>query len=88
MSMIKVPYVEMQQRAATIRQQATLVRAEVEALDNNVKSVNWIGNRASHYFSMWEQARPQMLQWAQILDAFADELDQQAKRMEIVDNSF
>ncbi len=87
-SMIKVPYVEMQQRAATIRQQASLVRAEVQALEANVDTVEWMGNRARRFFDMWEEARPQMLQWADILDAFADELDQQAKRMEMVDNNF
>ena len=87
-SMIKVPYTEMQQRASTIRQQASLVRAEVQALETNVDSVQWMGNRASKFFNMWEEARPAMLQWADILDAFADELDAQAKRMEAVDNSF
>jgi WXG100 family type VII secretion target len=87
-SMIKVPYQEMQQRAGVIRQQASLVRAEVQALETNVDSVEWMGNRARRFFDMWEEARPMMLQWADILEAFADELEQQARRMEAVDNSF
>jgi WXG100 family type VII secretion target len=87
MSKIIVPYDEMIQRAGTIRQQAELVRAEVQILDANVKNVEWMGNRARRFFDMWEQARPQMLEWARILEAFAAELEDQGRRIRDVDLS-
>ena len=88
MSYIKVPYNEMIQRASVIQQQAELVRAEVQNLDGTVHSVEWMGQRAGHFFDMWEEARPQMLEWAAILEAFATELRQQGDRMKRVDESF
>lgn len=88
MSYIKVPYNEMIQRAGVIQQQAEAVRAEVTRLDSSVKSVEWMGQRAGRFFDMWEQARPQMLEWAAILEAFSTELHQQGERMKRVDESF
>ncbi len=88
MSYIKVPYNEMIQRAGVIQQQAEMVRAEVQRLDGSVKSVEWMGQRAGRFFDMWEEARPQMLEWAAILEAFSAELRAQGERMKQVDESF
>lgn len=88
MSYIKVPYNEMIQRAGVIQQQAEMVRAEVQRLDTAVKTVEWMGQRAGRFFDMWEEARPQMLEWAAILEAFSTELRTQGERMKQVDESF
>ena len=43
--LIKVPYSELFQRAARIRQEAETIRAEIDTLQNTVESVQWMGAR-------------------------------------------
>lgn len=86
--MIKVPYEELFQRAATIRTQADLVRNEIKTLDGTVESIEWMGQRADKFFTMWRDAKPDMEAWAAILDNFAADLEQQARRMRAADEAF
>jgi hypothetical protein len=37
---------------------------------------------------MWEEARPQMQNWVTILESFASDLENQARRMQTADESF
>lgn len=85
---IKVPYPELYQRSATIRSQAEIVRQEIQSLDAQMQSLEWMGNRASHFQQNWNNAKPQMVKWAEALEAFADDLHNQAQRMERADNNF
>ncbi len=85
---IRVPYTELFQRAAAIRQQAEVVRQEINTLDETVTSIDWMGQRAQRFFNMWEEARPQMQQWVTILESFATDLENQARRMQTADESF
>ncbi|KXK24674.1 MAG: hypothetical protein UZ15_CFX003000183 [Chloroflexi bacterium OLB15] len=85
---IRVPYTELFQRAASIRQQAEVVRQEISTLDETVTSIDWMGQRAQRFFNMWEEARPQMQQWVTILESFATDLENQARRMQTADESF
>jgi WXG100 family type VII secretion target len=86
--LIKVPYVELFQRAQRIRQQADTVRSEIQALNDTVESVQWMGKRAERFFAMWEEAKPEMENWVLILETFANDLENQARRMQAVDESF
>jgi len=86
--LIKVPYVELFQRAQRIRQQADTVRSEIQALNDTVQSVQWMGKRAERFFAMWEEAKPEMENWVLILETFANDLENQARRMQAVDESF
>lgn len=86
--MIKVPYEEMFSRSRTIQQQAELVRAEVQKLDNEVQSLEWMGQRASKFQETWQSARPFMLEWATTLETFASELHDKATRMKNADTNF
>jgi WXG100 family type VII secretion target len=86
--MIRVPYTELFQRAATIRQQADAVRNEINTLNETVESINWMGRRAERFFNMWADARPQMERWVQILESFATDLENQARRMQTADEAF
>lgn len=82
---IRIPYEELYQRAARIRQQAELVRTEVRTLSQTVESVEWMGRRAENFFKMWNDARPEMENWALILERFADDLESQARRIQAVE---
>jgi WXG100 family type VII secretion target len=84
---IKVPYTELFQRAARIREQADSVRHEIDSLTQTVESIEWIGSRASRFFSMWSQSKPDMERWAATLNNLADELEAQARRMQAADEA-
>ena len=86
--LIQVPYTELFQRAARIRQQADIVNSEIENLAGVVDSIQWIGTRAQRFFGMWNEAEPEMRSWVQILRSFADDLDNQARRMQAADEAF
>jgi WXG100 family type VII secretion target len=86
--LIKVPYTELFQRANRIRQQADAVRMEIQTLTETVESIQWIGRRADKFFAMWETARPEMENWATILENFANDLEMQAQRMQAADEAF
>jgi WXG100 family type VII secretion target len=88
MSYIKVPYNEMIQRAGVIQQQSEAVLAEVARLSQTVDSLDWMGQRATKFKDLWGRARPQMEEWAKILEDFATELRLQGERMKHVDESF
>ncbi|MDX2161455.1 MAG: WXG100 family type VII secretion target [bacterium] len=85
---IRVPYTELLQRAARIREQADAVRREITTLGQTVDGIEWIGSRAARFFGMWAEARPEMERWAAALDGFADELEAQARRMQAADDAF
>lgn len=86
--LIKVPYTELLQRAQRIRQQAEVVRQEIQTLSETVESIQWIGRRADRFFAMWETAKPEMESWALILENFANDLELQAQRMQAADEAF
>lgn len=85
---IRVPYAELLQRAARIRQEADSVRMEIRRLEESVESLQWMGKRAERFFQMWERARPEMQAWATTLEAFATSLEAQARRMQVADEGF
>jgi WXG100 family type VII secretion target len=84
--LIRVPYAELYQRAARIRQEAETIRAELISLRATVEGLQWMGKRAERFFSTWHESVPQMERWAQVLDAFAEELEDQARRMQLADD--
>lgn len=86
--LVQVPYTELFQRATRIRQQADLVNSEIENLASVVDGIQWIGTRAGRFFSMWAEAEPEMRSWVQILRSFADDLENQARRMQAADEAF
>jgi WXG100 family type VII secretion target len=86
--LIKVPYTELLQRATAIRQEAEAVRAEIQALRQAIESIEWMGKRADKFFAMWEQSRPEMENWAMLLDNLALSLEVQAQRMQAADEGF
>lgn len=85
---VKVPYAELLQRAARIRQEAEIVRAEIQTLKETVESIQWIGKRAEKFFMLWDETRPEMENWVQILETFANDLEDQARRMQAADEAF
>ncbi len=85
---VKIPYAELLQRAARIRQEAESVRAEIQTLNQTVESIHWIGKRADRFFVMWSEARPEMENWVKTLERFADELEYQARRIQAADEAF
>jgi WXG100 family type VII secretion target len=85
--LVKVPYTELFQRAARIRQEADTIRAEIKTLRSTVDSIQWIGKRADRFFTLWNETLPDMEQWVTILDGFANELEDQARRMQIADEA-
>lgn len=85
---VKVPYAELFQRAARIRQEADKIRAEIQTLKSTVESIEWIGRRADKFFTLWNDTVPEMEQWVAILERFANELEDQARRMQFADESF
>ncbi len=86
--LVKVPYSELFQRAAAIRQQAETVRREIVSLSETIGSIDWMGRRAERFFRMWEEARPQMDNWVTILESFATDLENQGRRMQNADEAF
>ncbi|HLU08165.1 MAG TPA: WXG100 family type VII secretion target [Oceanobacillus sp.] len=86
--LIQVPYTELFQRATRIRQQADIVSSEIENLAGVVDGIQWIGQRAERFFNMWAEAEPEMRSWVQILRSFADDLENQARRMQAADEAF
>jgi WXG100 family type VII secretion target len=85
---VKVPYAELFQRASRIRQEADNVRAEIQTLNQTVESIQWIGKRADRFFAMWEEIRPEMENWITVLENFANDLENQARRMQAADEAF
>jgi WXG100 family type VII secretion target len=86
--LIKVPYTELFQRAARIRQEADAVRAEIQLLTETVDSIQWMGKRADKFFTMWQETRPEMETWVQTLENFANNLEAQARSMQAADEGF
>ncbi|MBN8618578.1 MAG: WXG100 family type VII secretion target [Anaerolineae bacterium] len=86
--LIKVPYTELFQRAARIRQEADVIRTEIETLRQTVESVQWMGKRAERFFTLWNDTIPEMERWVATLQGFADELESQARRMQLADETF
>jgi WXG100 family type VII secretion target len=85
---VKVPYTELFQRAARIRQEAEKIRTEIQTLKATVESIQWLGKRADRFFTLWNETVPEMEQWVTILERFAAELDDQARRMQLADETF
>jgi WXG100 family type VII secretion target len=83
---IRVPYAELLQRAARIRQEAEVIRAEIATLKHTVDDIQWLGRRADRFFRAWNETVPDMESWVAILEKFADELEDQARRMQAVDD--
>jgi WXG100 family type VII secretion target len=86
--LIKVPYSELLLRAQAIRQEAEATRAEIQALRQAIESIQWMGKRADKFFTMWENSRPEMENWALLLDNLALSLEMQAQRMQSADEAF
>lgn len=86
--LIRVPYTELFQRAARIRQETETIRTEIQRLRATVDSIHWLGRRAERFFSLWSETAGEMEEWVAILEGFAAELEQQARRMQVVDESF
>ena len=85
---VKVPYVELFQRAARIRQEAQTIRAEIQTLTETIENIQWIGKRADRFFLVWDDTRPKMESWVRVLENFADTLEDQARRMQAADEAF
>lgn len=85
---VKVPYAELYQRATRIRQEADKIRAEIQTLKSTVETIEWIGKRADRFFTLWSETVPEMEQWVTILERFANELEDQARRMQFADEAF
>jgi WXG100 family type VII secretion target len=85
---VKVPYAELLQRAARIRSEAETVKVEIRNLREAVESIEWMGKRADRFFNMWNESLPEMEQWVLILETFAAELEDQARRMQAADEAF
>jgi WXG100 family type VII secretion target len=85
---VRVPYAELVHRASRIRQEADTIRAEIRTLKTAVESVQWMGRRAERFFTVWNETVPEMEQWVAILESFASELEDQARRMQLADESF
>ena len=73
---IRVPYAELLQRAARIRQEAETIRGEIRTLKASIESVQWMGRRAERFFTLWNETLPDMEAWAAILERFASELEE------------
>jgi WXG100 family type VII secretion target len=86
--LIRVPYTELLQRAARIRQEAETIRAEIRTLKATIEGVQWMGRRAERFFSLWHETLPDMEAWATILERFANELEEQARRIQAADEAF
>lgn len=86
--LVRVPYSELLTRAAAIRQEAEATRAEIQSLRQAIDSIQWMGKRAERFFTMWEQARPEMENWVLLLENLAMSLEVQARRMQAADEGF
>lgn len=86
--LIRVPYTELIHRAARIRQEAETIRREVQTLKSTIDGLSWMGRRAERFFTLWNETVPEMEQWAAVLESFASELEDQARRMQIADEAF
>lgn len=86
--LIRVPYTELLHRAGRIRQEAETIRREVQALKTTFDGLTWMGRRAERFFALWHETVPEMEQWASVLEAFATELEDQARRMQLADEAF
>ena len=67
---------------------ADVIRAEIETLRQTVESVQWMGKRAERFFTLWNDTIPEMERWVATLQGFADELESQARRMQLADETF
>lgn len=85
---VRVPYTELVHRAGRIRQEADTIRAEIRTLKSTVESLQWMGRRAERFFTVWNETLPEMEQWVHILESFASELEDQARRIQLADESF
>lgn len=85
---IKVPYAELYSRASRIRQEADTIRSEISTLRQSVDSIQWIGKRADRFFTLWNETLPEMEAWVTTLENFANELEDQARRMQGADEAF
>ncbi len=85
---IRVPYAELLHRAARIRQEAETIRGEIRTLKASIESVQWMGRRAERFFTLWNETLPDMEAWAAILERFANELEEQARRIQAADEAF
>ena len=85
---IKVPYAELYSRASRIRQEADTIRSEITTLRQSVDSIQWIGKRADRFFTLWNETLPEMEAWVTTLENFANELEDQARRMQGADEAF
>lgn len=85
---VKVPYAELLQRAARIRQEAETVKSEISTLRETIEGLEWIGKRADRFFQLWHETIPEMENWVTILETFAAELEDQARRMQAADEAF
>ncbi|MCU0466257.1 MAG: WXG100 family type VII secretion target [Anaerolineae bacterium] len=86
--LIRVPYTELLHRASRIRQEAETIRREIVSLKSTFEGLGWMGRRAERFFALWNDTAPEMEQWATVLERFADELEDQARRMQIADEAF
>lgn len=85
---VKVPYAELLQRAARIRQEADSIRIEIKTLRDTVESIQWMGKRADKFFMLWNESHPEMENWVTMLENFAADLEDQARRMQAADETF
>lgn len=85
---VKVPYAELYQRASRIRQEADTIRNEIATLRQSVDGIQWMGKRASRFFTLWNETLPEMETWVTTLENFANELEDQARRMQGADEAF
>lgn len=85
---IKVPYTELLQRATRIRQESEIIRGEIRTLRATIESVQWMGRRADRFFVLWNETLPDMEAWVAILERFATELENQARRIQAADEAF
>ncbi len=85
---VKVPYAELYQRASRIRQEAEAIRGEIQTLTETIENIQWMGKRADRFFALWDETRPEMVNWVEILERFADNLEEQARRMQAADEAF
>ena len=47
-----------------------------------------MGKRAERFFTLWNETIPEMERWVATLQGFAGELEDQARRMQLADESF
>jgi WXG100 family type VII secretion target len=85
---VRIPYAELFQRASRIRQEAETIRLEIKVMRESIESIEWIGKRADRFFALWHETLPEMESWVLTLDQFADELEDQARRIQAADEAF